>query len=261
MTDDDAGGDILIHCDNLPSVQALTSGRAHNTVLAECAQAIWMLQAKYAIKISHSHIAGQDNQVADALSRAHTSTAYYNLADDLVKNLRLTIVHPCTHILSNLHPPVLSRSGVELAGGPSGGEAGTSPRNWNEGSITIVSELLAFCHRSQANPMFMTEVQVCIWVEFLASKGIAPATTKNKVSHAQGYMKLAWACLTRFNHVHVIRALDAVHRRKDHILVIKDAIPAQMLRAALQSMSQDHNGLMVRAAILLMAHYAAHLVY
>ena len=143
VTDDDAGGHIMVHCDNLPSVQALTSGRAQNTVLAECARAIWMLQARYAIKISYSHIAGQDNQIADALSRAHTSKAYYRLADNFIRNLELIIVHPCTHILSNLYPPVLSRSGLELAGGPSGGVTGTGPCAWNKGSITLNSSRAA----------------------------------------------------------------------------------------------------------------------
>ena len=84
ITDDDSGGHIIVYCDNLPSVQALTSGRAHNPVLAECVRALWMLQAKYDIKISYSHIAGQDNQVADALSRAHTFPAYQGLAGEFI---------------------------------------------------------------------------------------------------------------------------------------------------------------------------------
>ena len=129
----------MVHCDNLPSVQALTSARAHNAVLAKCARAIWMLQAKYAIKISFSHIAGWDNHIADALSRAHTTKAYHQLASDLITTHNLTIVHPCTHVLSNLQPPVLSRCRMELVGGPSGGQAGTGPSTWNEGSIPINS--------------------------------------------------------------------------------------------------------------------------
>ena len=133
VTDGDAGGHILVYCDNLPSVQALTSGRAQNPVLAECARAIWMLQAKYAIKVSYSHIAGQENQVADALSRAHTSPAYHQLASEFIKTQNLTVVHPCTFILSNLYPPVLSRCGVELAGGPGRGATGTGPSAWNQG--------------------------------------------------------------------------------------------------------------------------------
>ena len=134
ITDEDAGGHVLVQCDNLPSVQALTSGRAHNPVLAECACAIWMLQARFAFKVSFSHIAGDINIVADALSRAHLTKAYYGLAHEFVQSMNLVVVRPCTHILSYLYPPILSRRGVELAGGESGAEAGTGPSTWNQGS-------------------------------------------------------------------------------------------------------------------------------
>ena len=100
VTPNDAGGHILVQCDNLPAVQSLVSGRAHNPILAECARAAWMVQAKYAVKLSFSHIAGAHNQVADALSRAHTSPPYRKLAASFVDDLQLMIVHPCTHILS-----------------------------------------------------------------------------------------------------------------------------------------------------------------
>ena len=254
LTDDDAGGHIMIHCDNLPSVQALTSGRANNTVLAECARAIWMLQARYAIKISYSHIAGQDNQVADALSRAHTSMAYYNLAKDFIKTIDLIVVHPCTHILSNLHSPDAEWNW--LAGGAEERQDRARAPGTRAASRSKVSELLAYCHRFHVDPMHMNEVQVCLWVEYLASRGIAPATIRNKVSHARGYMRLAGACLVGFNHVRVSRAIEAVLRRRDYVSVKKDAIPAPLLRAALQEMNDDHNGLMVRTAVLLMFYGA-----
>ena len=252
LTDDDAGGHVMIYCDNLPSVQALTSGRAQNPVLAECARSIWMLQAKYAIKISYSHIAGQDNKVADALSRAHTSRAHNALAREFIDTLRLIVVYPCTHILSNLHPPLLSRSGVELAGRPSGGATGSGPSTWDQGRST---------HNCVGDASLLSQIPN----EHDRDGGVhvgrvlghkAPATIKNKVSHARGYMRLADASLIGFNHIRVSRALDAVSRRKDHVSVVKDAIPAQILRAALQAMSNDHNGLMMRAAVLLMFYGA-----
>ena len=129
VTPEDAGGHVLVQCDNLPAVQAITTGRARKPILAECARAAWMLQAKYAINISFSHIAGAHNQVTDALSRAHTSVGHHNLAAQFISDLSLLVVHPCTHILSNFHPPILSRSRAELAGGPRGGQAGSGPKH------------------------------------------------------------------------------------------------------------------------------------
>ena len=129
---EDAGGHIMVQCDNLPAVQAISSGRANNPILAECAHATWMPQAKFAVKISFSHIAGQHNQIADALSRAHTSAAYHALAYEFIENNSLVVVKPCTHVLTRFYPPILSRSGVELAAGPGGGETGTGPSTWND---------------------------------------------------------------------------------------------------------------------------------
>ena len=133
ITEEDAGGHIMVQCDNAAAVQVFTAGRAHNRVLAECARAIWMVQAKYAVRLSFSHIAGAKNQVADALSRAHTSSAYHNLAGEFINMYDLTVVRPCTYVLSNLYPPIICRSGAELAKGPGGEEAGTGPSTWDTG--------------------------------------------------------------------------------------------------------------------------------
>ena len=131
VTEHDAGGHILVQCDNLPVVQVLTTGRAHNPLLAECARAAWMIQAKFAIKLTFSHIAGAKNQVADALSRAHMTKAYHALAKEFIDNLSLVVVYPCTHIMSNLYPPLKSGSGFELASGAGRGQTGTGTSTWD----------------------------------------------------------------------------------------------------------------------------------
>ena len=123
LSQEDDGGHIVVYCDNLPAVQPFTSGRAHKSVLADCARALWMIQAKHALKLSFIHIPGILNLVADALSRAHTTTAYRALADEYIATNSLTIETPCTYILANIHPPLLTRSGVELASGESEAQA------------------------------------------------------------------------------------------------------------------------------------------
>ena len=124
ITPEDAGGHIMVQCDNMSAVQALTSSRAHNPILAECARANWMLQAIHNVKISISHIPGVDNPVADALSRAHTTSAHHELAREHIVDRALTLVRPCSYILSSMYPPILCRSGAELVSGPGGEEAG-----------------------------------------------------------------------------------------------------------------------------------------
>ena len=86
VTQEDAGGHVMVQCDNMSAVQALTASRAHNPILAKCARVNWMLQAIHDIKVSFSHIPGSDNPVADALSRAHTTQAYHELAREFIIN-------------------------------------------------------------------------------------------------------------------------------------------------------------------------------
>ena len=68
------------------------------------------------------------------LSRAHTSRAYHALAAEFISSQGLTMIRPCTYILSRLYPPFLCRSGTQLADDPGGDEADTSARAGHTGS-------------------------------------------------------------------------------------------------------------------------------
>ena len=60
---------VPIHCDNLPVVEVLNSGRARGNTLAACAKNIWLLSVLYNITLNVTHIAGSHNNIADLLSR------------------------------------------------------------------------------------------------------------------------------------------------------------------------------------------------
>ena len=77
LTEKDRGSHVLIECDNLAAVQALKWSRAKNQVLAECARMAWMIQAVLDVTLYFAHIAGINNGVADALSRAHLTNVDY----------------------------------------------------------------------------------------------------------------------------------------------------------------------------------------
>ena len=124
ISEADAGTRVAVQCDNMATVQTLTSGRAHNLVLAECARAAWMVEALFNVKLCFFHLPGAHNQIADALSRAHTAPAYYELAAHYIKQQSLQIIYPCTYVLSFLTPSIKSRSGVQLASIPGGGATG-----------------------------------------------------------------------------------------------------------------------------------------
>ena len=114
----DRGTTIKILCDNLPAVQVFRSGRGRNNVILEAARAAWMVQALYQVNIIFEHIPGQLNTLADALSRAHTSKAASIAAQTLVKDMSLSWIDPCLHLLTFVKPsphrsthPATGRSG------------------------------------------------------------------------------------------------------------------------------------------------------
>ena len=56
-------------CDNMAVVEALTTGRTRDSVLATCARNLWLIAALFNIDFIFSHIPGVHNTVADLLSR------------------------------------------------------------------------------------------------------------------------------------------------------------------------------------------------
>ena len=133
LTEADRGSHVLVECDNLAAVQALKWGKARNPILAECSRMAWMVQAVLDITISFAHIAGVNNGVADALSRAHLSKAHLAKAENVVADHRLCLVDPCMHVLAVLHALVCDRPGIQLAGDGGRGEAARIQGSGDEG--------------------------------------------------------------------------------------------------------------------------------
>ena len=92
VTSRHGGGTIQVFCDNQPSVDALTSGRARNATLAACARAMWYHAAKTDTHLVFTHVPGEGMSLPDALSRASMSQAARNTADTLISSLALTPV-------------------------------------------------------------------------------------------------------------------------------------------------------------------------
>jgi hypothetical protein len=60
---------IRVHCDNAAAVAIFNTSRGSDLVLQAIARNIWLLAASYDIKLVFQHIRGEDNHVADLLSR------------------------------------------------------------------------------------------------------------------------------------------------------------------------------------------------
>ena len=89
MSLDDAGGIVVVNCDNQASVEAFNSGRARDRVIAACARAIWYLSAAMQVELQFKHVPGRDMTVPDALSRASANPYYNKLSAQIVYDLSL----------------------------------------------------------------------------------------------------------------------------------------------------------------------------
>ena len=130
---------VRVHCDNMAAVQVFQTGRGKNKVLLECARALWMIQAILDIHISYVHVAGNENGVADALSRQHLSMADRAKLHQIICNKMLNMIQPCLHVFDILSYPLLSRSGHCITAWRRTVEAveGTGARN--DGQPKVVS--------------------------------------------------------------------------------------------------------------------------
>ena len=88
-----AGGIVEVHCDNRPAVDAFKSGRARDPILAACARAIWFQAAHTDTTIRFTHVPGEAMALPDALSRVYRDKEHRDLANELVKSLRLKATH------------------------------------------------------------------------------------------------------------------------------------------------------------------------
>ena len=90
----DAGGTVEIFCDNRPSVDAFTSGRARDPVLAACTRALWYQAAVTDTDICFTHTPGEKMDLPDALSRAANDQVARRRADRLISSLKLVSTRP-----------------------------------------------------------------------------------------------------------------------------------------------------------------------
>ena len=67
---------VTVRCDNAAAVAVVQSGRGRDLVLLDCARYVWAITAQRNIAVQVEHLAGEDNVLADALSRAHLGSPY-----------------------------------------------------------------------------------------------------------------------------------------------------------------------------------------
>jgi hypothetical protein len=72
------GKQILIFCDNEASVYVTNSGSTKDTFMQNCLRELCYIEAIYQFEIKAKHIVGEENRLADYLSRWHIHNRYHN---------------------------------------------------------------------------------------------------------------------------------------------------------------------------------------
>lgn len=131
ISERDRGRHVRVLSDSLSSVQIFSTGKGRNQVMLDCACNIWMLQALFDIQITFKHISGNDNYIADALSRKHLGYPYNATVRKYCTDNCIDLCVPCLDIYNVLNPPIVSRGGVRISPTEGHGTAteGTSSRN------------------------------------------------------------------------------------------------------------------------------------
>lgn len=114
LTERDRGSHITIHSDSLSSVQVFRTGRGRNPILLDCARHLWMAQAILDVTITYQHVKGEDNSIADALSRLHLGTKYRDIVKQYSTTRNVSQLLPVLHVFKCLSPSIYSRRGVRM---------------------------------------------------------------------------------------------------------------------------------------------------
>ena len=77
---------ILIRCDNQAVVTVLNTGKTRDPYLAAWARNVWYLASIYDIDVQYVHIRGENNKIADCLSRWAGSEQDWSLLRAAVTN-------------------------------------------------------------------------------------------------------------------------------------------------------------------------------
>ena len=128
-------------------------------------------------------------------------------------------------------------------------------RTANKNRQSAVKEYLRFCHRFNWPPLAPLPYHLCIYIEYLNERGLAPPTIRNHLGHIRVFFRLA-DVPPAADHFRVSRAIEATLRRKDYQKKEKPAVPLAVIPAALAAIPMTKERNAVIAAIMMMFYGA-----
>ena len=117
-----------------------------------------------------------------------------------------------------------------------------------------VKEFLTFTFNKGLNPLNISAIVFCAYLETLANKNLSPATIKNKTSHIRQWMTQLKGNLDGVYHDSVAKWHDALEKTSKFEPNPKEAVPIQVVKDVISLFPQDNIGWILRSAILLMSY-------
>ena len=75
---------IQIYCDNEAAVKVINSGKTRDSFLASCLRELWLEVSTYGFELRAVHLPGEENRVADWLSRWDCDESYQRLFHNFI---------------------------------------------------------------------------------------------------------------------------------------------------------------------------------
>ena len=89
------GMKIRIYCDNKSVVDVINSSKTKDAFMATCLRELWLVVSSYEFELRAVHLPGEENRVADWLSRWHLGHKYQNAFKLFTAGSQYEEIHLC----------------------------------------------------------------------------------------------------------------------------------------------------------------------
>ena len=91
---------IRMYCDNQPVVDVINSSKTKDAFMASCLRELWLVVSSNEFELRAVHLPGEENRVADWLSRWHLGSKYKDAFNSFVAGSSYEEIHLCDDLFN-----------------------------------------------------------------------------------------------------------------------------------------------------------------
>ena len=91
---------IRMYCDNQPVVDVINSSKTKDAFMASCLRELWLVVSSNEFELRDVHLPGEENRVADWLSRWHLGSKYKDAFNSFVAGSSYEEIHLCDDLFN-----------------------------------------------------------------------------------------------------------------------------------------------------------------